>query len=105
MSKRKNNTFSAEEFGKAEKKMVSTESQTFYFGKENYKWMFIGLGLIALGFVLMLGPSANTRPDGTFDPNYWNDGIFSIRRVRIAPFLVIAGFVVEIYAILLKKKD
>lgn len=63
--------------------------------------MLIGLGLIVLGFVLMMGPDANTV-DGKFDPNSWNDDIFSIRRIRIAPLLVLAGFVVQVYAILKK---
>lgn len=103
MSKKKNNTFSADQFGSAEKSAKS-EPQTFYFGKDNYKWMLMGIVLIAIGFVLMMGYGANTKPDGTFDPNYWNDGIFSIRRIRIAPLLIIAGFVVEVYAILKVKK-
>lgn len=73
---------------------------SFLFGKKNYILMAVGLALIVLGFFLMTGNDANTRPDGTFDPNYWNEDIFSWRRIRLAPFLVIAGFVVEIYAIL-----
>ncbi|MDR2206506.1 MAG: DUF3098 domain-containing protein [Flavobacteriaceae bacterium] len=77
----------------------------FYFGKANYKWMLIGLALIFAGFLLMLGSGANTTPEGNFDPNYWNDGIFSILRIRIAPFLVIAGFAVEVYAILRSSKS
>lgn len=74
---------------------------SFLFGRKNYIFMAIGLALIVLGFFLMTGPDANTRPDGTFDPNYWNEDIFSWRRIRLAPFLVLLGFVVEVYAILL----
>lgn len=81
-----------------------TEASGFYFGKENYKWMLIGLVCILIGFLLMLGYDANTRPDGTVDPTYWNSGIFSIVRIRIAPLLVIVGFAIEVYAIL-KRKD
>lgn len=103
MAKKKNQAFSSEQFGESKAK-VQVENQPFYFGKENYKWMLIGLGLIVLGFALMLGADANTRPDGTFDANYWNEGIFSIRRIRIAPLLVVAGFAVEVYAILKRSK-
>lgn len=103
MAKKKQNTFSAEQFGTEDVKVEKTNSSPFYFGKENYKWMLVGLGLIAAGFLLMLGPDANTV-NGTYDPNQWNDGIFSIRRVRIAPLLVIAGFAVEAYAILKRNK-
>ena len=65
--------------------------------------MLIGLVLILAGFLLMLGPDANTV-NGKFDPNEWNEEIFSIRRIRIAPLLVIAGFVVQVFAILKRKK-
>lgn len=84
--------------------MKNEQKELFYFGKENYKLMFIGLVFIVLGFLLMLGYDANTRPDGTPDPNYWNEDIFSVRRIRIAPLLVIIGFFIEIYAILKRKK-
>jgi hypothetical protein len=86
-------------------KIQNSENQenTFYFGKENYKWMLIGLALIIVGFLLMLGADANTV-DGKLDPNAWNEDIFSIRRIRIAPLLVIAGFVVQVFAILKRNK-
>ena len=99
MSK-KTNKFSAENFGK-ETSEVPQES-TFYFGKQNFKWMLIGLAFIVVGFLLMMGHDANTV-DGKFDPNSWNEDIFSIRRIRIAPLFVVIGFVIEIYAILKRK--
>lgn len=74
---------------------------TFLFGKQNYIWMAVGIGLIALGFILMTGHDANTTPEGLHDVTYWNEEIYSWRRIRLAPFLVIAGFIVEIYAILI----
>jgi hypothetical protein len=80
----------------------STDSNfTFLFGKKNYIFMAIGLAVILLGFLLMMGPDANTRPDGVLDVNYWNDGIFSWRRIRLAPFVILLGFAIEIYAIML----
>jgi len=81
---------------------IEKDGNTFYFGRENYKWMMIGLVFIVIGFLLMMGPDANTV-DGKYDPNLWNEGIFSIRRIRIAPLLVITGFVIEIYAILKRR--
>ena len=100
MSK-KNKQFSADSIGKS---LEVSEKSAFYFGKENYKLMLIGLALIIVGFLLMMGADANTV-DGKYDPNLWNEGIFSIRRIRIAPMLVIAGFAVEVYAILKRKKN
>ncbi len=73
---------------------------TFLFGKRNYIFMAIGVALIGLGFILMTGHDANTLPDGTYDTTFWNDDIFSWRRIRLAPFLVVCGFIVEVYAIL-----
>ncbi len=100
MSK-KNKNFSADSIGA--KEVRTAPENTFYFGKENYKLMLIGLALIVVGFLLMIGADANTV-DGKYDPNSWNEGIFSIRRIRIAPLFVIAGFVVEVYAILKRNK-
>lgn len=80
------------------------ERNNFYFGKRNFRLMLIGLAIIIIGFLLMMGKGANTRPDGTFDPNYWNEEIFSVLRIRIAPLLVVTGFVVQIFAILKRKK-
>lgn len=77
----------------------------FLFGKKNYLIMLAGVVLILIGFLLMTGPDANTRPDGVFDPNYWNEGIYSWRRTRLAPFLILLGFVVEIFAILYTPKN
>lgn len=99
MSK-KTNKFYADDFGKEPNEVP--QENTFYFGKQNFKWMLIGLAFIIVGFLLMMGPDANTV-DGKFDPNSWNDGIFSIRRIRIAPLFVVIGFVIEVYAILKRK--
>ena len=60
--------------------------------------MAIGIAVILLGFLLMMGPDANTV-NGKFDVNQWNEGIFSWRRIRLAPFVVLLGFAIEVYAI------
>lgn len=77
-------------------------SSQFLFGKQNYILMLIGIFVIALGFILMMGNGANTTPEGNFDPNYFNEDIFSFRRIRLAPIIIIIGFVIEIFAILKK---
>lgn len=78
-----------------EKKRKDEAKSTFVFGKKNYKWMFIGLGCIALGFILMAG-------GGSDDPNVFNPDIFNWRRIRLAPTLVLLGFGIQVYAILVK---
>lgn len=67
---------------------------TFLFEKVNYKILLVGVGIIALGFILMAG-------GGTDDPNTFDaESLFSFRRIRLAPTLVLAGFGVTIYAIM-----
>ncbi len=80
-----------------EKKRKEATKQNFVFEKRNYVWMFIGLGFIALGFILMAG-------GGSDDPNVFSDAIFNIQRIRIAPTLILIGFGIQVYAILLKPK-
>jgi hypothetical protein len=69
----------------------------FIFEKKNYQFMFIGLAVIALGFILMAG-------GGSDDPNTFNPDIYSFQRIRLAPTLVLLGFTIEVYAILLNPK-
>lgn len=59
--------------------------------------MFIGLAFMTLGFILMAG-------GGSDDPNVFNPEIFSWRRIRLAPALIIIGLGIEVYAILSKSK-
>lgn len=92
------------QYGTSVEKTTKKENN-FYFGKANFKWMLIGLACIVVGYLLMMGADANTTSEGVKDPNYWNESIFSIRRIRIAPMLVIAGFIIQIYAILKREKN
>jgi len=80
-----------------EKKRKQATKQNFVFEKRNYVWMFIGLGFIALGFILMSG-------GGSDDPIVFSDAIFNIQRIRVAPTLILIGFGIQVYAILLKPK-
>ncbi|MGB7393938.1 MAG: DUF3098 domain-containing protein [Pricia sp.] len=68
--------------------------QEFIFQRKNYIVMFIGIAFIALGFILMSG-------GGSDDPNVFNEDIYSFRRIRLAPTLVLIGLGIEVYAILL----
>ena len=56
--------------------------------------MLIGIIFIAVGFILMSG-------GGSDDPNVFDDSIFNWRRIRLAPTLVLIGFGIQVYAILL----
>jgi len=74
-------------------------NQTFLFDKRNYMWMGIGLLLILIGFALMSGGKSA-------DPHQFNYAeIYSFRRITLAPIVILIGFAVEAYAIMLKRTD
>jgi hypothetical protein len=68
------------------------------FTKTNYQWMAIGGVIIALGMFLMSG-GKNQDPK-VFDYNV----VYSTTRVTVAPILILAGLVIEVYAIFKKSK-
>ncbi len=68
------------------------------FYKDNYRWMGIGAAVIAIGMLLMAG-GKNPNPN-QFDYNL----VYSTTRITIAPILILAGLVIEIYAIFKKPK-
>ena len=68
----------------------------FLFEKVNYKILLIGIAVIALGFILMSG-------GGSDDPTVFSEAVFSFRRIRLAPTVVLIGFGITIYSIFKKK--
>lgn len=82
--------------------MINKKKQTIpnpLFGKENFTWMLVGLIVMAIGFFIMAGGKSA-------DPTKFNDNeIYSFTRITLAPFLIIAGFVIEIFAIMKKPKE
>tara|TARA_Y200000002_G_scaffold75729_1_gene59413 strand:- start:1047 stop:1277 length:231 start_codon:yes stop_codon:yes gene_type:complete len=72
---------------------MKKEKRKMVFGKKNYRLMLLGLVFITLGFFLMSG-------GGSEDPNIFNDEIYNFRRIRVAPILVVFGFIIEVYAIM-----
>ena len=69
------------------------KDKKFAFGKRNYKFMLFGIFFIALGFILMSG-------GGSDDPNIFSDEIFNFQRIRLAPMLIVSGYIMQVYAIL-----
>ena len=69
----------------------------FLFNKRNYRLLLLSLTVIAMGFIIMAG-------GGSEDPNVFNPEIFSFRRIRLAPTIVLMGFGLAIYAILTPPK-
>jgi hypothetical protein len=70
------------------------------FSRENYTWMLIGLLVMAVGMFLLSGGASNKDPK-IFD----KDAVYSTTRITIAPIVILAGLVIEIYAIFKKPKE
>ena len=69
------------------------------FTKENYTWMIAGIILVALGILLMAGGKSD-------DHNVFKENeVYSVRRITIAPILILLGLGVEVYAIFKKPKN
>lgn len=85
----------------AEKKspVASKEAKSFpIFEKENYLWMLGGIVIMAIGLILMVGGKSS-------DPNQFHpDQVYSTTRITIAPILILAGLVIEVFAIFRKPK-
>jgi Protein of unknown function (DUF3098) len=80
-----------------EKKQPATNNNLFT--KDNYMWMLIGIAVMAIGFFLMSGGKSS-------DPKVFNDAeVYSTTRITIAPLLIIAGLVLEIFAIMKKPSN
>jgi len=83
----------------ATKKEEIVNKTGFALGKENYKLLIIGFIIILIGFLLMIGGKSE-------DPAIFKeDEIFSFRRITLAPLVVLAGFIFEIWAIMKKPKE
>jgi hypothetical protein len=61
------------------------------FGKKNYQWMVIGLLTLVVGFIVM---SIDKEPYG-----------FGFLGLTLGPIIVVAGFLIEIFAILHKPES
>jgi fumarate reductase subunit D len=79
------------------KKNENREKLNFALGRENYKLLAIGFAIIVFGFLLMLGGKSDS-------PDVFSEEIFSFRRITLAPIVVLAGFIFEIWAIMKKPK-
>lgn len=63
---------------------------SFPFSRKNYKLMFIGIGLIILGFIII---GLDSEPHG--------NGVLGL---TIGPIVTLTGFIFEFYAIFAKSE-
>jgi len=57
------------------------------FGKKNYQWMIIGVVTLVAGLIIM---TLDSQPHG-----------FGFMGLTLGPIVIMAGFIIEIYAILI----
>jgi len=78
--------------------MENKEEHKFVFDKSNYRFLYIGLALNVIGFILMIGGAAESKD--VFDA----DELFSPIRITLAPILIVTGYIIIIYGIIKKNK-
>ena len=66
-------------------------NKEFAFGRMNYILLAVGMAVVVIGFLLMSGVGST---ETTYEPD-----IFSVRRIKVAPLVCLAGFVSMIYAV------
>jgi len=74
------------------------QAAEFAFRKENYLLLLTGLVVMAVGFLLMIGGKSE-------NPQVFNESIFNFQRLTLAPILILAGYIIEIFAIMKKPKS
>ena len=67
------------------------------FGAKNYALMGAGLLVVVVGFILMSGGGNHTVTE-------FDESIYSVRRITIAPIMVLLGFVTVALGIMIRFK-
>ena len=73
------------------------DKRNFAFDKVNFILLAVSIVVVVIGFLLMVGPNSS---ETAFEPD-----IFSVRRIKVAPVVCLAGFVMMIYAVVRKPKE
>jgi hypothetical protein len=74
------------------------KKKQFLFSKKRYQFLLLSILIIGVGFLLMSGGGSN-------NPDVFNNEIYSFRRIRLAPLIVILGFIMCIISILYRDKE
>lgn len=74
------------------------KKKQFLFSKKRYQILLLSILIIGVGFLLMSGGGSN-------NPDVFNNEIYNFRRIRLAPLVVISGFIMCIVSILYRDKE
>ena len=72
---------------------IPSGRDAFPFERRNYVFFLAGIALLVVGYLLMSG-------GGVEDPNEFSEEIFSVRRITVAPLMVMLGYGVIFFSIL-----
>ena len=73
------------------------DKRNLAFDKTNFIILAVGMLVVILGFILMSGAGS--------DETVFDNDIFSVRRIKVAPVVCFVGFISIVYAIIRKPKD
>ena len=73
------------------------DKRNLAFDKTNFILLAVGMLVVILGFILMSGAGS--------DETVFDNDIFSVRRIKVAPVICFIGFISIVYAIIRKPKD
>ena len=68
-------------------------NNNIFFTKKNYLIIIAGILVFVIGYFLMAGGNPE-------DPSDYSDEIFNFRRLTLAPFVAIAGYVIVLLGII-----
>jgi hypothetical protein len=68
------------------------------FKPANYILMIAGVVILLIGYFLLSG-------GGSDNPAEFSDAIFNARRLKMAPILLVIGFIIELFAIMYRPRS
>lgn len=76
---------------------MAENNKNFALPKRNLWWIAIGFAVMVLGYILLAGGGAK-------DPSVYSPEIFSVRRLYIAPVVMLLGCGLVVFAIMHRNK-
>lgn len=77
---------------------MADDKKNFALPKKNLLWIIIGFAVMVLGYVLLAG-------GGSKDPSVFSPEIFSVKRLYIAPVIMLLGCGIVVFAIMHKGRN
>ena len=72
------------------------DRRNFAFDRMNFILLAVGMAIVIIGFLLMITPPSTET--------HFEESIFSVRAIKVAPTVCLFGFLFVIYGIMAKSK-